>query len=203
MPDIYIHNRTCLPLSLALTQVGPLYYENNVLPGHSMKRHVGSVHFTIQAKVFNRTTESKFDEKDNILPILGLTIGALTLGAGGALVAATGATVLASVAGIGAGLGSSVAVPAWSATAIAIGSPIVQAGTMVGVGTTAGMVMSNMKDGKKVVDSMGWYMGFSERHFYIGGGPKADKAGEYWIFDPGTMTDFYVTDKELCPRKYE
>lgn len=122
MPDIYIHNRTCLPMSFALSQIGPLYMENNVPPGQFMKRHVGSVHFTIQAKVYNGTKASEFSPNDNILPILGIGFATLTIGGGALAAAAAGSTFLATVTSATVcGLGTTISLPAWAATAIAVG----------------------------------------------------------------------------------
>lgn len=45
-------NATNLILNLALSQVGPLYYENHVYPGQCWRQNTGAVHFTLSADVY-------------------------------------------------------------------------------------------------------------------------------------------------------
>ena len=81
-----------------------------------------------------------------------------------------------------------------------VGTPAYTLGSIVGLGTAAKAALSGW-DGKKVVDSMGWYMGFNTRHFYSLGGPnKVEEVDGKWFFsadDMGAIQSFCVTDKDI------
>lgn len=48
-----ICNHTELILNVALSQLGPMYYENLLRPGMCMDREVGKVWFTVDGRVWN------------------------------------------------------------------------------------------------------------------------------------------------------
>jgi hypothetical protein len=52
-PGFRIHNRSSVPLTISLDQVGCLYYQNNVKPGETFERDTGAVWFTIRAKLYD------------------------------------------------------------------------------------------------------------------------------------------------------
>lgn len=75
-PGFRIHNRTHLPLSISLDQIGCLYYQNKLLPGQVFDRNTGGVWFTINAKIYDPNSP-KTTDFTCALPIATTTIGAL------------------------------------------------------------------------------------------------------------------------------
>ena len=53
-PGFMIHNRTEIPLTVSLDQIGCLYYVNNLLPGKTFDRNTGAVWFTIKARAYDQ-----------------------------------------------------------------------------------------------------------------------------------------------------
>jgi hypothetical protein len=104
-------NATPLILNLALSQVGPLFYENQVLPGECWVQRTGKVWFTIEARPY-LGDENKYTNAERVLPIIGVSLMGIGVaggaaGAAGAVGAASGA---AEIAGFGAtGITSGVA----------------------------------------------------------------------------------------------
>lgn len=70
---VSICNATNIILNLALSQVGPLYYQNNVKPGECMKRDVGKVWYTIKANVYTGQ-ENVYNDWSVAKPIVGYSI---------------------------------------------------------------------------------------------------------------------------------
>ena len=103
-PGFTIHNRSQIPLTVSLEQVGCLYYQNNLLPGKTFDRDTGAVWFTIRAKLYDPnhpTTNQTCAEPVEIL-IGGAILSVLAPAAGGALYAAMfGGAEVASVAAAG------------------------------------------------------------------------------------------------------
>ena len=56
-PGFKIHNRSTIPLTVSLDQVGCLYYQNNLKPGQTFDRDTGAVWFTIRAKLYDNKHE--------------------------------------------------------------------------------------------------------------------------------------------------
>ena len=83
-PGFKIHNKSTIPLTISLDQLGCLYYENNVKPGQTFDRNTGAVWFTIKAKLYD--PKQKLTTWACAKPIVELVGGALlaaaTLGAG-------------------------------------------------------------------------------------------------------------------------
>ena len=48
MPSLVIINLTNIILNVAICQVGPLYYQNKLLPGETMHRSLGELFFAKQ-----------------------------------------------------------------------------------------------------------------------------------------------------------
>ncbi len=56
---VSIYNETEVTLNIALSQAGPLYYQNFVKPGECFTAYVGKVWFTIDGRVWNGENEYK------------------------------------------------------------------------------------------------------------------------------------------------
>jgi hypothetical protein len=144
-PGFYITNKTKWPISIALSQVGCLYYQT-IRPGQVFKRNTGAVWFTIQATVQPDGKEQRTDW-DCVAPVAAV-VGAVLLAAatagggvflaapaaGGALAPiATGAGITVSGAALAAGT-----VAATKALAITVGVVIAKNGSANLVGQYAG-----------------------------------------------------------------
>jgi hypothetical protein len=77
-PGFYVTNKTEWPISIALSQVGCLYYQT-IKPGQVFKRNTGAVWFTIQANVQPDGSEPRSDW-DCVWPVAAV-IGATLLAA--------------------------------------------------------------------------------------------------------------------------
>jgi hypothetical protein len=115
-PGFYITNKTKWPVSIALSQVGCLYY-GTIKPGEVFKRNTGAVWFTIQANVQPDGSEPRSDW-NCVLPV----------------VAVIGATLLAAAtAGKGAFAAASIyagaLAPIATSTAVTVSGAIVAGGT--------------------------------------------------------------------------
>ena len=144
-PGFYITNKTKWPVSIALSQVGCLYYET-IMPGKVFKRNTGAVWFTIKANVQADGKEQRTDW-DCVAPVAAVVGAALFAAAtagtgaflaapamGGALTAiATSTAVTVSGAAVAAGAGS-----AASGLAIAVGKIVAENGSANLVGQYAG-----------------------------------------------------------------
>ena len=96
-PGFKIHNRSTIPLTISLDQVGCLYYENNVLPGQTFDRDTGAVWFTIRAKLYDpkQRTNNWACAEPVIEYVGGALMAAATMGAGLAWTAGAEAAVAA------------------------------------------------------------------------------------------------------------
>ena len=192
---VSIYNATNVTLDMALSQVGPLYYENMVLPGERFRRDVGKkvqntiikhkyfacshdhgkndfiitagkVWFTIEAKCY--TGEDKaYSDWSVAKPIIDWSL--VGLGGAGAVIG----VIPAVASGVGAIVGAGVR------TGLMTG--ISNAGTILTVGATAGKCAMNFTPEaaaavlKKLhISSAGWYFG-SDRTLYVCGGPRASQ----------------------------
>lgn len=72
-----IHNDTEVILNIALSQVGPLYYQNFVKPGECVTFDVGKVWFTIDGRVWNG--DNDYDGKEVARSIIECTLEAVAL----------------------------------------------------------------------------------------------------------------------------
>ena len=105
-PGFKIWNKTIWPLSIALSQVGCLYYDT-IKPGQFFDRNTGAVWFTIQANISADGTETRTDW-DCELPVLkvvgGLALSALSGGVFG--VAGVASATMTATAGASAAASS-------------------------------------------------------------------------------------------------
>ena len=115
-PGFKIWNRTIWPLSIALSQVGCLYYDT-IKPGQVFDRNTGAVWFTIQAEISKDGTETRTNW-DCALPVVeavgGIAIAALTGGVFGIAGVAAAETTFAA----GASAAAQTATAIWSAKTI-------------------------------------------------------------------------------------
>jgi hypothetical protein len=99
-PGFIIHNRSTIPLTISLDQLGCLYYENNVKPGQTFDRNTGAVWFTIRAKLYDpKQRTSNWSCAKPILEVIG---GAILSAATAGFFAAAEASSVAIAAGAGA-----------------------------------------------------------------------------------------------------
>jgi len=89
-PGFKIHNKSTIPLTIALDQIGCLYYDNLVKPGETFDKTTGAVWFTIKARVAdpgkNLTTLSCAEP---VVMALGMAVAAVvTVGGGDVAMAA-------------------------------------------------------------------------------------------------------------------
>jgi hypothetical protein len=117
-PGFYITNKTKWPVSIALSQVGCLYY-GTIKPGEVFKRNTGAVWFTIQASVSADGEEPRSDW-DCVWPVA----------------AVIGATLLAA-ATAGKGAFAAASIYAGALAPIATGTAVTVSGAIVAGGTVA------------------------------------------------------------------
>jgi hypothetical protein len=141
-PGFYITNKTKWPISIALSQVGCLYYQT-IQPGQVFKRNTGAVWFTIQASIQPDGKEPRTDW-DCVAPVAAV-VGTVLLAAATAGVGAFAAvpTALAPIATSAAVTVSGAAVfagtvAATKALAITVGVVIAKNGNAYLVGQYAG-----------------------------------------------------------------
>jgi len=129
MPDVNITNETPYTLNIALSQIAPLHFSNQVAPGGLFKTHTGSVWFTVEWRIdnvpeatlrldskalkkairqSNRYSASKSARTIAIVSVAGLSLVALAGPAALSAAAAAGSTTAAAL------LGSSTALQALS-----------------------------------------------------------------------------------------
>ena len=123
-PGFYITNKTKWPISIALSQVGCLYYQT-IQPGQVFRRNTGAVWFTIQASVQPDGKEQRSDW-DCVAPVAAIVGAALfaaaTAGAGAFMAAPAAGGALAPIA---TGAAVTVSGAAMKAGAVSLGSGLV------------------------------------------------------------------------------
>ena len=85
-PGFIIHNKTQLPLTISLDQIGCLYYDNNVMPGKSWDKNTGAVWFTITARIAEK--DKNINDWQCALPVLedlGAAIFGVAFGVAGSV----------------------------------------------------------------------------------------------------------------------
>jgi hypothetical protein len=173
--EISITNQTDFSLNITVKQVSPLYYQNNVMPGETITRTVGKVHFTIEARILNGTNGySDMDNVKKIGKIVGVTV-AMPIVLGGFILLRTKLPT-----------GNLFGMIGNAATDIAISSAPTVARSAFNAVTnenTAGSTNVERTNGTgqefripaewctdACVKSKGWYMN-TDKHFFICGGP--------------------------------
>lgn len=195
-PGFYVINKTNWPVSVALSQVGCLYY-GTIPPGGVFKRDVGAVWFTLQADISADGKEPRTDW-DCIKPvasIVGLVlVGAATGGYGAfaALPEATAGTVVATGVGSAAGgqvLGGTLVVGG-SLGATALGGLVTSSEVMVLSGAVGGAVAGGgiRQLGKFTAEQIGAMISKNSEAKVHG-----QYAGPAWPFRCDQMPVYHVT----------
>ncbi|CAG8561071.1 2189_t:CDS:2 [Ambispora gerdemannii] len=134
-----ITNETNVSLNIALKQMTPLYYQNDVKPGETMYRSTGAVHFTIEANI-DYARRHQYSKMRKFVPITLLSLGSLlTLGS------------LLAVANVG--------MPVWFIK-------VLMALGQISVG--GGMAYRELSKNASL-SSHGWYAGYNHRLAIRGG----------------------------------
>lgn len=111
-PGFKIWNRTIWPLSIALSQVGCLYYDT-IKPGQFFDRNTGAVWFTIQANISKDGTETRTNW-DCTLPILEV-VGEIAMSAlSGGIFGIAGVTIEQTTFAAGASAAAQSATESWA-----------------------------------------------------------------------------------------
>jgi|LakMenEpi03Aug12_release.lakeMendotaPanAssembly.Ray.scaffolds.fasta_scaffold314299_1 hypothetical protein len=113
-PGFYITNKTNWPVSVALEQVGCLYY-GTIKPGESFNRDTGAVWFTIKANIQPDGKEPRTDW-DCVKPVAAV-VGTIIAGA-----ATAGAAAWLAAPAVAAGSAAAALAPIATSNAVIIGS---------------------------------------------------------------------------------
>ena len=166
-PGFKIHNRSSIPLTISLDQVGCLYYLNNVQPGETFDRNTGAVWFTIRAKLFDaghQTTDWACAEP--VVEFVGAAlVAAFTAGLGDAIGAAMAGSEAATAAGGAAVVGDAAAANSALSTMVkvaikkwAISGALMAAGTVAQKNYTANTAASKAGEPCSVSSATAWAM---------------------------------------------
>lgn len=188
-PGFYITNKTNYPVSVALEQVGCLYY-GTIKPGESFDRNTGAVWFTIKAHIQPDGQEPRTDW-DCVKPVAAIVgavlLSAVTAGYGAVPAAGTAAAALAPIAtsavtsaAVGAGLSTSAVVLSKATFA--------QAGTLLGPNGSAEL--------KGQYAGYEWPFRCDQKPTYEirGGWGGSIKNGDQYYFDKGTPLQIVKTN---------
>lgn len=201
-PGFYIVNKAKWPVSVALEQVGCLYY-GTVKPGEVFNRNTGAVWFTIKANIAADGKEPRKDW-DCVKPV-AIIVGGILISA-----ATAGAASFAALPAAGAGTAAAALAP------IATSSAVIVAGAAVGGGAAGGGAATGLA--KLTATQIGealapngagelkgqyagpdWPFRCDQKPTYeITGGwgmPGTDKNGNYAV-DPGTPLK--ITKTNTC-----
>lgn len=159
MPAITLINDTLLPLHIALKQVSPLYYQNNVPPHSSATFHPGKVFFTVEARIARVTHEgapsdNAYTHWDTYVPIVAVSLVGISLGAGAVYIASTAVaagSIAATTAALSADAAASVPTLRRLYKYAQKGQRVVQIGQVIGIGGGAATAShaANHSDKKK------------------------------------------------------
>lgn len=164
-------------LNIALSQVGPLHYQNEIHPGQCFETTVGKVWFSVEGRIWNG--ENDYTYEDVALPIVNTIILSLSIG----------------YAAIGAAIGSAAAGVESAAVEVAGTTQVLN---FFGRGlAVVGSVTEQLTDGLR---SPGWYFG-NDRRICITGGPKSGgikyiNGQKVQIILEDGVTSFEVKDSE-------
>jgi len=166
--QVSVLNSTPYKLAISLNQVGPLYYDNNVVPNETFQRNVGAVWFTVKA-IVNPDGNSIYSDWSVAAPIVAIT--------GGAILAAVSAGSLA-VAYASAATGIS-GTAAWFVPVAIEGSFLTAITIAAGFGTSSAIIGLTIEAAKALEDALrnpasvgGVYAGNNPRLKVVGGKPK-------------------------------
>jgi len=188
-PGFYIVNKAKWPVSVALEQVGCLYY-GTLKPGEAFNRNTGAVWFTIKANIAADGKEPRKDW-DCVKPVAAI-VGGIIISA-----ATAGAASFAALPAAAAGTAAAALGPIATSTAVIVSGAAVGGG-VVG-GATAGAKITAAELGAKLDPNSAavlkgqyagpdWPFRCDQKPTYEitgGWGPVGLKDGNYAI-DPGT-----------------
>jgi len=209
-----ICNATNIILNLALSQVGPLYYQNRVMPGECWKQGVGKVWFTVDASLYTGK-EDIYTDWSVARPITSwslIGIGTATALVGGVVLIKAGAAS-AAVGSAATVASSASSVASFSSGATLVNTFTTGAGGLTAIGTTAGgtfatgggIVLEVLDSGdvekafkNLSVSEAGFYFG-SDRTIYIAGGPPKDHVSrnethQVIRLENGNVNRIYITE---------
>lgn len=173
---ISIHNDTEVTLNIALSQVGPLYYQNCIAPGQCATFDVGKVWFTIEGRVWNG--ENEYNGNEIARSIINCTLEAIAV-----------FMIIFNVQrnAITFGRTAELLGKAMSEVKIAHETDVTN------------QLLKRLFDGR-AINSPGWYCGY-DRHVSISGGPKYVSVGdegkvEFHKIDVDTLNNpFTINEK--------
>lgn len=150
--SVSIHNDTEVALNIALSQVGPLYYQNFVQPGECFTIDVGKVWFTIDGRVWNGENDYTGSEVAN--SIIDCTLRAVSL----FMILFNGRRAIGSN------------VPETAGQCIKTYTRMMSKAKSAYESDITKKLLLRLFNGS-AIHSPGWYFG-NERHISISGGPK-------------------------------
>lgn len=140
MPSCRITNYTSQPLNVSLKHLCALHFENEVVPGQTVKLKPGRVWFTLEVLVDNKENRYSMAQSAAAIAIISLACVGATA-AVPAIAAAGGAAAVGSTIGTGIGtIGTHIA--ASSAGVVAVGETIA-AGVATAFAATSGFIASH------------------------------------------------------------
>lgn len=71
---VSVCNLTLITINVALKQLGPIYYVNQLEPDGCASFKTGRVWFTIEAKIFNRYQSNDYDLSQSVILPVGTTL---------------------------------------------------------------------------------------------------------------------------------
>lgn len=174
--SVTIFNDTDVILNIALSQIGPLYYENAVQPGQCAKFTVGKVWFTVEGRVWNGDNE--YDGIQVARPIIDATLEAVMIFM---LILTNGRNAIGYVG--------------------RVGEKLAQAKSEVKAAhesDTTNNLLQRLFNGS-AINSPGWYFG-NDRCISISGGPKyvsvVDEDNDFHKIDVNTLhNSFEIKDR--------
>lgn len=197
-PGFYITNKTIWPVSVALEQVGCLYY-GTLKPGQVFNRNTGAVWFTIKANIAADGKEPRTDW-DCVKPVAAI-VGAVLISA-----ATAGAASFAALPAAGAGTAAAALAPIATSSAVIVSGAAIGGG-VVG-GASAGAKITAEEVGKKLdatsaAQLKGQYAGpdwpfrCDQKPTYEirgGWGPTGKDKDGNMVVDPGTPLQIVKTN---------
>ena len=178
-PGFYITNKTQFPVSVALEQVGCLYY-GTIKPGETFNRDTGAVWFTIKANIQVDGKEPRSDW-DCVKPV-ATVVGAVVVGA------ATGGYGAFALPGVVTAAGGTMAAASATSIAIAAGT-----GTLVPLAKFGAEQAGKLLDANSAGEWKGQYAGpdwpfrcDQKPTYVISGGWTLNKTSAAYVLDPGS-----------------
>ncbi|MBC7673925.1 MAG: hypothetical protein H7247_16015 [Polaromonas sp.] len=152
-PGFFITNKTMWPVSIAIEQVGCLYY-GTLKPNETFNRNTGAVWFTLKANIAADGKEPRTDW-DCVKPVAAI-VGAVVVAAATGGAAAFAA--LPAAGGFAAGMGALALAPLVTSSAVIVGSAAAGAG-VVAAGSATALAVGRALEANGGVTLAGQYAG--------------------------------------------